>query len=138
MKAIEVSPELILQYVTMDKNEVTLHLAIKALAEDGRKLKRNMYRMCQILGKQPVRLYEAEFKLKRRKLLQVHYSHDGAQEVAYWYVFDAPVGEAIESPRIVNLDDVRVEAPKPKTIWRRLRKAIVGTDLEDFSLTDGG
>jgi hypothetical protein len=136
MKNIEVTPEMILQYTTMDKNEVTLHMAIKALAEDGRKLKRNMYRMARILGKERVRLYEAEFQLKRKQLLQVHYVQEGVRDVPYWYVFDCPVGEAVESPSIVKLDDVPAEPPKPKTIWRRLRNAVVGTELDDFSLTD--
>jgi hypothetical protein len=51
-------------------------------------------------------------------------------------VYDCPVGEAVESPKVVTNDDVPVEPAKPKTIWRRMRNAIVGTELDDFSLTD--
>jgi hypothetical protein len=112
-------------------------MAIRSLGEDG-KLKRNLYHLCRILGISRFRLREAEFGLKRKQMLQIHYTQEGQRDVAYWYVFDKPVSAPVVSQSIVELDDVRVDAPKPQTVWRKLRKAIVGTDLEDFSLTEDG
>jgi hypothetical protein len=137
MRNIEVTPEMILRYAKLNRNEIVLHLAIRSMAEDG-KLKRNLYDLCRMLGISRFRLREAEFGLKRKQMLQIHYTQEGQRDVAYWYVFDKPVSEAVVSRSIVDLDDVAVEAPKPKTVWRKLRKAVIGTDLEDFSLTDDG
>jgi hypothetical protein len=134
MKAIEVSPELVLRYAKLNRNEVVLHMAIRSLGEDG-KLKRNIYRLAQILGKDRGRVYEAEFQLKRKRLLQVHYVREGTRDVPYWYVYERPVGQEPTSV-VVKTEAVVYESQKPMSIWRKFRNAIVGTDLDDFSLTD--
>ena len=136
MNAIKVSPDLLMHYAQMTRNEVTLHMAIKALAEDGRKLKRNMYLLAKVLGKGRNRLHDAEFRLKRKKFLQVHYTKNGTRDIPYWYVFDQPVGEeVIALPAIVKNEDAIEEEPRKKSVWRRLRDAIVGTELDNFDLT---
>jgi hypothetical protein len=139
MNDIQVSAELILQYATMHKNEVALHMAIKALSEDGRKLKRNVRQLSRLLGKTPARLRDAEGGLKQKRLLQVHYTEFGTGDIPYWYVFDRPVNaEPLLPSTYVPIDSVSVsvEEEKPKSIWRRLRDAWVGTELDNFDLVD--
>jgi hypothetical protein len=124
MKAIEVSPELVSLYTEMTKNEVTLHMGIRALSEDG-KLKRNMSAMGRALGKCRCRLYDAEFGLKRLRLLSVHYVREGLRDVPYWYVYEQPVGQKPE-PVVVETNGGVYESRKPMSIWRKFRNAIVG------------
>jgi hypothetical protein len=137
MNDIQVSAELILQYATMHKNEVALHMAIKALSEDGRKLKRNVRQLSRLLGKTPARLRDAEGGLKQKRLLQVHYTEFGTGDIPYWYVFDRPVNaEPLLPSTYVPIDSVSVsvEEEKPKSIWRRLREVFFGEEF-DYDLT---
>jgi hypothetical protein len=137
MNEIKVAPDLILLYADMTKTEIALHMAIRSMAEHG-KLKRNMWRVSQILGKCRRRLYDAEFRLKQRQLLYIHYQRHGTRDVPYWHVYERPVGtEARPVAVIVKTDEGVKDELKPKSIWRKLRAAIVGTELENFDLVEG-
>ncbi|MCH8293356.1 hypothetical protein IH992_19920 [Candidatus Poribacteria bacterium] len=136
MNEIKIPPNLILLYADMTKTEIALHMAIRSMADHG-KLKRNIWRVSQILGKCRRRLYEAEFRLKQRQLLYIHYQRNGTRDVPYWHVYELPVGtEAIPLEAIVKTDEAVEGEPKPKNVWRKLRDAIVGTELDNFDLTD--
>ena len=50
MKTFEVSPEMLVQYARMTKNEILLHLGMLMFATEGR-LERNIAQMCRVLDK---------------------------------------------------------------------------------------
>lgn len=134
MKRIEVNPELVLQYAKLTKNEVLLHMAIKAIAEDG-KVERNIAKMSQLLGKTKTRIRDAEWGLKHHRLLRI-YRINGER---WWYIYDRPVGEnepvSTQIDPILTLPAVRIdEPPKRRSILRKIRDALVGTRLDNFDI----
>lgn len=139
MKKIEVSPDLLEQYAQLTKNEILLHMAIKAIAEEG-KVFRNIAKTSQLLGKTKTRIRDAEWGLKHRKLLRI-YRISGQR---WWYIYDQPVGEneRVKEPTETNnpprtLPAVRVdEPPQRRSIFRKIRDALVGTRLDNFDLEE--
>ncbi|MCH8292786.1 hypothetical protein IH992_16980 [Candidatus Poribacteria bacterium] len=127
----EMTPSLLMQYAQMTKNEVFLHMAIKALAEDG-KILRNVNQICQLFSKSTQRMLDAEFGLKHRGLLRIHWG----SSKRYWYVYDSPVGqeELIPTPPAPTL--VEVSEPKKPSLLKRLKYLITGVELDNFDLVD--
>jgi hypothetical protein len=136
MTPITINPEMILHYAPLNRNDIILHLALLSLAEDG-KLRRNLSKMSRLLGKPRYRLLEAEFRLKRLRLIRIHNIREGTKDAPYWYVYDQPIGEApAEQPAAViqTEPDAAAEVPQNRPLLKRLRDAWVGTEGEDFDL----
>ncbi|MCZ6677847.1 MAG: hypothetical protein O7E52_11420 [Candidatus Poribacteria bacterium] len=72
MKTIQIPLDLLSQYAALTKNEILLYLAIQGLATAG-KMKRNLLQVSRRLGKTEQRLRDAEFGLKKRGLLPIHW-----------------------------------------------------------------
>jgi hypothetical protein len=72
MTPITINPEQLLHYAPLNRNDIILHMALLSLAEEG-KLRRNLSKMSRLLNKPRYRLLEAEFRLKRQRLLRVRY-----------------------------------------------------------------
>ncbi len=104
METIEVNPELLLQYTRMNKNAVILHMAMKAVAPDG-KLERNIKTFSKLIHRARDRVRDAEGELKRNELLTIHWN--GARQ--FWYVYDRPTRPQAVLPsaqQIVTTDDI--------------------------------
>jgi hypothetical protein len=148
MRSFEVSPELLQQYAQLTQNEMLLHLAIKAMSEDGGPAFRNLAQICQQLGKTKPRLRDAEWGLKHKNLLRIH----RVNGKRWWYIYDHPIGEnetatkenppialpAVRQarPRLVTVDRLaQIDAPKKRrSVFRKLRDALVGSRLDDFEI----
>jgi hypothetical protein len=132
IETIEVNPELLLQYIGLNKNAIILHMAIKAVAEDG-KLQRNIKRFSRLTKRDEKRLREAEGELKRKELLAIHWNGDKR----FWYVYDRPTRPQAVLPvvvPVVETENLNDENPPPKSLWRRIKEALTGDEL-DYELT---
>jgi hypothetical protein len=136
MNPITINPEQLLHYAPLNRNDIILHLALLSLAEDG-KLRRNLSKMSRLLNKPRYRLLEAEFRLKRQRLLRIHNIREGTKDAPYWYVYDQPIGETpVETPAVVQTEPDAAEAPPNRPLFRRLRDAWVGAEGEVGELAD--
>lgn len=137
MNEIKITPEILQQYALMTKNEILLHLALRTLASDG-KMKRNVRQMCKMLEKTERRVRDAEDGLKRRGLLRIHW----IRNQRWWYVYDHPVGEEMTEGALISVPQAAPgvqeckEKKKRRSLWRKLRDAIVGTRLNNFDLEE--
>jgi hypothetical protein len=128
MTPITINPEQLLHYAPMNRNDIILHMALLSLAEDG-KLKRNLSKMSRLLNKPRYRLLEAEFRLKRLRLIRIHNIREGSKDAPYWYVYEQPIGETqAETPAAViqTEPDAAADAPPNRPLFKRLRDAWVG------------
>jgi hypothetical protein len=141
MNPIKINPDLILHYAPLNRNDIILHLALLSLAEEG-KLKRNLSKMSRLLNKPRYRLLEAEFRLKRLRLIRIHNIREGTKDAPYWYVYDQPIGETqAETPAAAQPEiepDAAAEVPPNRPLFKRLRDAWVGTEEDDFDLVREG
>jgi hypothetical protein len=129
MNTIEVSPELLLQYIGMNKNAVIVHLTMKAVAQDG-KLERNIKTFSKLVHRARDRVRDAEGELKRFGLLCIH--RNGG--VPYWYVYDRPTRpEAVQTTAVKVVVETENQQ-KSKSLWQKIKYAFTGDDL-DYELT---
>ena len=137
MRTIEVNPDQLQQYTHLTKNEILLHISLRALAEDG-KWKRNVRQFAQFIGTSEQRVRDAEYGLISRGLLRVHLIRNRR----WWYVSDHPVGEDMTERALISVPNAApgVQAgngeKKRRSLWRKIRDAIVGTRLDNFDLEE--
>ena len=116
-KEVRISPEVLQYYGDMTKNEIVLHLAIKALSEEG-KVKRNINHIATTLGKCPKRLRDAEKRLKQRGLLRIHLK-SGKR---FWYVYNQPTGQT--SPAETTKLHTPITQSAKTNLWHTIRQTI--------------
>jgi hypothetical protein len=135
MQTIEVNPTQVKQYTQMTKNEILLHISLRARSPEGGPLKRNVRQFAKFIGTSEQRIRDAEYGLQSRGLLRVHL----VQNRRWWYVYDAPIGKTppsippIATPQLLP-QATDTDEKKRRSVWRKIRDAIVGTRLDDFEL----
>lgn len=132
MNEIRITPDLLVQYGSLTKNELLLHMAIKSLAAEG-KLLRNLNQIGRTISKRKQRLLDAEDGLKRRGLLRIHW----VGKKRWWYVYDAPIQanapEATPLPAATGSN-----SPSPRGFFRKIYDVIFRTPLARFDLKRRG
>ena len=90
MKEITVTPKLLRLYSKLHKNDLLLHMFIKANADENGRVKRNVLQFSKQIGITEQRVRDAEYRNKQNGLLRIHWRGKSR----FWYVYDEPVTQS--------------------------------------------